>query len=188
MCTDVDWETKTVKGPSLHKVWIEMEKLVEKGLTKSIGVSNCSVMLFIERLADSTIKPVTNQIEVNPYLSQQSLVKFFQDYGCSITAYAPIGASGWTGNNLLDDPVLKEIAEKHNATAAQISLAWNISRGIAVIPKSVTKERIKLNFEALKIQLDEEDIERINALNCDRRNFDPEKWNEFDWVYTPIFR
>ena len=188
MCTDVDWENCVVKGPPLHDVWKEMEGLVEKGLTKSIGVSNCSVMMLIENLAGAKIKPVTNQIENNPYLSQVELVAFFKKFGVTTTAYAPMGASGWTGNNLLDDETLKEIAEKHNATPAQIALAWNLSRGIAVIPKSVTKERIKANFEAQNIKLDEEDIERINGLNINRRNFDPEKWNEFDWLYTPIFR
>ena len=190
MATDVDWETCEIKGPPLHEVWKNLEACYEKGLIKNIGVSNCSVMMFIEIYAGAKIKPATNQIEWNPYLSQQELVKFFQKFGCSITAYAPIGASGWTGNNLLDDVVIKEIAEKHNATTAQICLAWNHSRGIACIPKSVNKERMKLNIESQKITLDEEDIEKINGLNCNRRNFDPEIWDrpQDGWHYTPYFR
>lgn len=165
MATDVDWETCEIKGPPLHEVWKNLEDCYEKGLTKNIGVSNCSVALFIELCAGAKIKPATNQIECNPYLSQKELVTFFQKFGSSITAYAPLGASGWTGNNLLDDPVIKEIAEKYSATPAQISLAWNHSRGVACIPKSVTKERLKLNIESQKITLDEEDIQKIDSLN-----------------------
>ena len=132
MTTEIDNENGVVTGRPLHKVWEDMEGLVEKGLTKNIGVSNWSVMMLIEMLAGAKIKPVTNQIENNPYLSQTELVKFFQKFGVSITAYAPIGASGWTGNNLLDDEVIKEIAEKHSATPAQIALAWNLSRGVCL--------------------------------------------------------
>ena len=188
MTTEIDFEKCEITGRPLHKVWEDMEALVEKGLTKSIGVSNCSVMMLIELLAGAKIKPVTNQIENNPYLSQTELVTFFQKFGVSITAYAPIGNSGWTGNNLLDDEVIKEVAEKHSATPAQIALAWNQSRGVAVIPKSVTKERIKANFDSQSVKLDEEDIEKLNALNCNRRNFDPEQWDHLEFHRLPFFR
>lgn len=78
---------------------------------------------------------------------------------------------------MLDDEVIKEIAEKHSATSAQICLAWNIARSVIVIPKSVNKERMKLNIESQTITLEEEDIERINKLNINKRNFDPEIWD-----------
>ena len=190
MIPDVDWETWEIKGPPIHDVWKNLEDCYDKGLTKNIGVSNCSIMMFIEILAGAKIKPSTNQIECNPYFSQQELVKFSQKFGCSITAYASIGATGLTGNNLLDDPVIKEVAFKHNATPAQICLAWNLKRGIAWISKSVSKDRMKLNFESQKITLDEEDIEKINGLNCNKRNFDPEIWDnsEVGFHHNPYFR
>ena len=189
MITDVDFENWVIKGPPLHQVWKDMEELVEQGLIKSIGVSNCSVMMLINLLAGSKIKPVNNQIENNPYLSQNELVLFCQKFGVSITAYAPIGSPLRTNNNLINDEVIEEIAEKHNANPGQIALAWNISRGVGVIPKSISKERIKSNIEAQNIQLDEEDIERINALNWNKRSFDPETNKAFnEWHNLPYFR
>lgn len=187
--TDVDWETTEIKGPPMYEVWKQFEAIQEAGLSKSIGISNCTAMLFVDMVAGAKIRPVTNQIETNPYHSQQKLVDFTKKFGCTTTAYAPIGAAGFTGNDLLKDETLLAIAEKHNSTAAQIALAWNIARGVIVIPKSMTKERIKSNYEALDIKLDEEDIEKINALNGDKRHFNPEGWNypAYGWVKVPIF-
>lgn len=110
-------------------------------------------------------------------------------FGTNTTAYAPIGAAKWTGNDLLENKVLISIAEKHKATVPQICLAWNLHRNVVVIPKSTNKERIKLNFEALTIKLDEDDMAQIKEINKNRRNFDPAKWegDEFDWGASPIW-
>ena len=78
---------------------------------------------------------------------------------------------------MLEDEVLKSIAEKHSATVPQICLAWNLARNVSVIPKSTNYDRIKANFEAQKIVLDEEDLEKIGKLDKNRRNFDPKKWD-----------
>jgi len=187
--TDVDWDTYEIKGPPMHEVWTNMEKQVDAGLTKSIGVSNCNAMLFVDMLAGAKIKPVNNQIENNPHLAQKNLVEFTKKFGCTTTAYAPIGASGFTGYNMLDDETLKKIAEKHNASAAQIALAWNMQRGVIVIPKSMNKERIKENYEALSVDLSEEDVEEINKIDQGKRNFDPAGWDspEYGWKYAPMF-
>jgi alcohol dehydrogenase (NADP+) len=187
--TDVDWETFEIKGPPMHEVWSNMEKLVEQGLTKSIGISNCNAMLFVDMLAGAKIKPVTNQIETNPYFSQDKFIKFMDKFGVKTTAYAPIGASGFTGNDLLEDETLTRIAQNSTVTTAQLALAWNMARGVAVIPKSMSKERIKENFEALKITLDENLMNEIDALNRDKRAFNPEGWEapQYGWKFTPIF-
>ena len=189
-CTWVDWDNAKVEGPPLHQTWADMEKVHEAGLTKNIGVSNITAALFIDLLASAKVKPVTNQIENNPYLAQSDLVKFTEKFGCTTTAYAPIGAAGFTGGNLLEDPTLKEIAEKHSATPAQISLAWNMNRGVIVIPKSMTKERIQQNFEALDIKLDDSDIEKLDALDKGQRNFDPTGWDspQYGWKQVPYFK
>lgn len=188
--TDVDWDTYEIKGPSMYETWKELEIAKDEGKVKSIGISNCNNMLFVDICAGAKKhKPVMNQIECNPYFSQPKVVDFQGKFGTKITAYAPIGAAGFTGNNLLDDATLKEIAEKHSATVAQISLAWNMQRGVAVIPKSMTKERIQQNFDALDITLDEEDIEKIDGLNTDVRVFNPENWNypHLGWIKNPIY-
>jgi len=90
---------------------------------------------------------------------------------------------------MLDDETLKKIAEKHNASAAQIALAWNMQRGVIVIPKSMNKERIKENYEALSVDLSEEDVEEINKIDQGKRNFDPAGWDspEYGWKYAPMF-
>ena len=75
MATEVDWKTCEIKGPPVHEVWTHMETCHEKGLAKNIGVSNCSVAMFIEICAGAKVKPATNQIECNPYLSQKELVQ-----------------------------------------------------------------------------------------------------------------
>lgn len=161
--------------------------LVDSGFTKSIGVSNCNSQLYIDICAGARIRPVMNQIEIHPHLNQEKLVSFLRKFGCEFTAYAPLGAASFSGNNVLEDETLKEIAEKYNATPAQIALAWNMSRGIVVIPKSTKVERMKANFNALDIQLEQEDIERINALNKDARFNDPGNWDQHSWHYSPIF-
>ena len=89
---EVNWETKEIKPFPMHKVWAGMEALVKKGLTKSIGVSNCTVPQLIDLLAYAEIKPVTNQIELHPYLVQEDLVKLHQMFDITVTAYAPLGA------------------------------------------------------------------------------------------------
>lgn len=188
--TDVDWDNAEIKGPPMYEVWKGMEKVNEAGLTKSIGISNCNAMLFVDMLAGAKIKPVTNQIENNPHFAQTDLVKFMEKFGVTTTAYAPIGASGFTGNDLLKDDTMKAISEKHNATTAQISLAWNMKRGVIVIPKSMHKERIKENYEALSIQLDDDDMEKLNKLDQDKRKFNPIGWDapQYGWKYVPIFK
>ena len=188
--TDVDWETTEIKGPPMYKVWKDFEKVHEAGLTKSIGLSNCNNMLFVDIVAGAKIRPAINQIETNPYHSQQKLIDFQAKFGTKCTAYAPLGAKAFTGGDLLKDETLAAIAEKHSATTAQVALAWNIQRGVIVIPKSMTQERIKQNFEALDVTLDAEDIEKINGLNGDKRFFNPEEWNypDYGWINVPIFR
>lgn len=187
--TDIDWETHEIKGPSMYETWKQFEKVKEDGLTKSIGVSNCNNMLFVDICAGAKDRPVVNQVETNPHFSQQKLVDFQGKFGAKITAYAPMGAAGFTGNELLKDPVLAEVAEKHNATVAQIALAWNMQRGVIVIPKSMTHERIAENFNSLDVTLDEEDMEKINGINKDNRTFNPEDWDYpmYGWKKNPVF-
>lgn len=187
MVVDIDNETFEIKGPPFYLIWKDMEKLVELGLAKSIGVSNCSVMLYIDICAGAKIRPAVNQIEINPLISQTKIVGYLRKFGCEFTAYAPMGAASFTGNSLLDNETIKSIAEKYSATPAQICLAWNLSRGISVIPKSTNKLRMKQNFEALDLKLEEEDIETINGLNQNLRFFDPGNWDEYSWKFSPVF-
>lgn len=187
--TDVDWETFEVKGPSMYETWKQFEKVKEDGLVKSIGVSNANNMIFLDIVAGAKHKPVVNQVETHPYFRQQKLVDFQGKFGAKITAYAPIGAAAFTGSDLLKDETLTAIAEKHSATVAQVALAWNIARGVIVIPKTMTQERIQENFNALDITLDAEDLEKINSIDVDHRAFNPEDWDypEYGWKKNAMF-
>ena len=186
MITDYDFESYEIKGPPLHEVWKNMETLKEQGLIKSIGVSNWGVPMFIDLWATTKHKPAVNQIESNPVVAQSKLVGFTSKLGCVTTAYAPIEVTGFSGSSLLDHETLKQIADKHSVTTVQVSLAWNIARGVAVIPKSLTKERIKENFEALQLKLDDEDMSALSGLEDNSvREFNPESWK--GWNYLPYY-
>ncbi|XP_067656759.1 1,5-anhydro-D-fructose reductase-like isoform X1 [Haliotis asinina] len=159
------------------ETWKAMEPLLEKGLVRSIGVSNFNLEQM-ERLLKTDglkVKPVTNQIEVSPYLTNDELISFCKDRGVTITAYAPLGSADNPAFQsvkdrplVINDPVLQELGRKYGKTAAQVALRWGIQRNTSVIPKSVTPSRIKENIQILDFELTEDDMKVISNLN---RNF-----------------
>lgn len=160
----------------LKNTWDGMEGLVKKGLVKNIGTSNFSVSKLKTVMETSTIKPVMNQIEVHPFLQQDKLIDFCNSEDIKVTAFAPLGSFDRPAimkmeNEpiLIQQPIILEIAEKHNVTPAGVLLAWGVSRGICLIPKSTTPSRIEENLTATNITLDQEDIEKIQTLNLDYR-------------------
>lgn len=186
--TEIDFDNHKVVGPPMYKVWKDMEAMVDQGLTKSIGISNANCQMFVDILAGAKIPPVVNQIEVNPYFSQKDLCKFMKDYGVYTTAYAPLGSKQFTDSNLLEDEDLKKIADKHEATTAQVVLAWSMAKDHIVIPKSTNKDRVKQNFDALDLKLDNEEIETIDNFKQGKRGFDPKFLDEPEnnWKPAPL--
>ncbi|XP_031773914.1 LOW QUALITY PROTEIN: aldo-keto reductase family 1 member B1 [Apis florea] len=154
--------------------WKAMETLVTKGFTKNIGISNFNSEQVERILKICTIKPVTNQIECHPYLTQKKLSKFCKDRDILITAYSPLGSPDrpWAKPDdpkLLDDKKLSEVAKKYDKTPAQILIRYQLDRGHIVIPKSVTRSRIVENFEVFDFKLSSEDIEYIDSFDCNGR-------------------
>jgi len=149
--------------------WREMEKIYESGKAKAIGVCNFSIKLLEDLLKEAKIKPMVNQIELNPYLPQPKLVEFCQKNNIHVTAYSPLGSGGVP--SVLKEPILEEIAKKYNKTTAQVALSWNVQRGITVIPKSVRTQRIIENSQLFK--LDSSDIEKIATIKTRLRTCDP---------------
>ncbi|XP_071041148.1 aldo-keto reductase family 1 member A1 [Parasteatoda tepidariorum] len=159
----------------LTQTWKEMEKLVKKGLVKSIGLSNCNSQQ-IRRIYDSaTIKPAVLQVECHAYLPQFELQDFCKILGIAFTAYAPLGspyrAPGDEEVRLLDDPSLKPLCEKHGKTPAQVLLRYLIQRRIIVIPKSTNEKRLKENIDVFDFTLQEPDMDALKCIDRRRRYF-----------------
>ncbi|CAH1991523.1 unnamed protein product [Acanthoscelides obtectus] len=154
--------------------WKAMEAVQKKGLTHSIGVSNFNKKQLERVLANCTIAPVTNQIEVHPYLNQKKLIEFCKSKNIIVTAYSPLGSPDrpWAkpgDPQLLDDPKIKSLADKYKKTPAQIVLRYQVQRGCITIPKSVNRKRIEENFNIWDFQLTPQDIALIDTFDCNGR-------------------
>jgi aldehyde reductase len=150
--------------------WKEMEKAVELGLARSIGVSNFNSKQIDRVLAIAKIPPATNQIEIHPYLTNEKIVNFCRGKGIEITAYSPLGSADrpWATPDdpkLLEDPKLIELGKKYNKTAAQLVLRWSIQRQLIAIPKTVNKNRLLENADIFDFELTEEDMKYVNTFN-----------------------
>ncbi|KAL7753969.1 hypothetical protein RI367_000902 [Sorochytrium milnesiophthora] len=146
----------------VKETWQAMEKLVEQGKVKQIGVSNFSIASLKHLLEYAKIKPAVNQVECHPYLPQNDLIQFCHEQNIVVTAYSPLG-SGNDNPKLLDDPVIKSLAEKYKTSTGQICISWAIQRGTAVIPKSTNPERIRSNMQ--HVQLEQSDMDKLNNLH-----------------------
>ncbi|CAB3373312.1 Hypothetical predicted protein [Cloeon dipterum] len=150
--------------------WKAMEKLVEKKLVRSIGVSNFNEKQIDRILENCTIKPVTNQVECHPYFNQKSLSDHCANKGIILTAYSPFASPdrSWASPDepkLLEDPALVAVAKKYNKTVANILLRYQIERGHITIPKSVSPDRITQNKHIFDFKMEPSDISHIEKLN-----------------------
>lgn len=141
------------------------EKIRADGRAKSIGVSNFLPEHLEQLLAETSVVPAVNQIELHPHLQQRAAREFHAEQGIATEAWSPLGQ----GKGLLEVPAIVAIARKHGRTPAQAVLRWHIQLGNVVIPKSVTPSRIKENIDVFGFELDPEDMAAISALNEDRR-------------------
>ncbi|MBN6886454.1 methylglyoxal/glyoxal reductase [Cytobacillus horneckiae] len=145
--------------------WQALETIYNEGKVRAIGVSNFQITHLHQLLNDFEVKPVINQIELHPFLTQAALRNFCADNNIRVEAWSPLMAG-----ELLENPQLKKIAERYNKTIAQIILSWDIQHGIITIPKSVTESRIKENSEIFDFELTKEEVKAIDALNKDKRS------------------
>lgn len=146
--------------------WRALEKLYSDGKVKAIGVSNFTTD-YLDRLMDeSTIIPAVNQIELHPHLSQVELREYCKQYGIAVESYSPLGGAG---GKLLNEPVLRSIGEQYNKSPAQVVIRWHIQNDLIVIPKSVTPERIRQNIDVFDFELNDQDMQSINDLDCNER-------------------
>lgn len=151
--------------------WSAMERLVDRGLCRNIGVANFSVKKLTDLNAQSRIKPAVNQIEMHPYLQQNALHDYCAANEIVVTAYSPFGSRDRAPHqkqenepDLFADPVIRAIAQERSVTPAQIILSWLLGRGVATVPKSVNRERIAQNLAAESLVLDTREAQRIAAI------------------------
>jgi alcohol dehydrogenase (NADP+) len=163
-----------------------MEKCLESGKIKAIGVSNFSKGELERLLKETSVVPAAHQIELHPWLQQNSFTDWHKQKGIHVTQYSPFGNqneiydSGKDLGKLMDDPALVDIGKKHGKSGAQVALAWGIAKGHSVIPKSKTEHRIKANLEG-DFKLPEEDVKKIDTIDKKLRFNDPS--GNFQWNF-----
>lgn len=142
--------------------WRAMEGMLRDGRVRAIGVSNHQPDRVMDLIVHNEVVPAVNQIEVHPFQQQVEAHAFLQENGIQIQAWAPFAEGR---NDMFTNPVLEEIAGKHGKTVAQVILRWQIQRGVAVIPKSVRRERIEENVNVFDFELAPEEMESIATLD-----------------------
>jgi diketogulonate reductase-like aldo/keto reductase len=154
-----------VPGRDLYlETWETLCSFREEGSVRSIGVSNFQIE-HLERIIDATgVVPSVNQIELHPRLQQAELRRFHAEHGILTEAWSPLGKG-----ELLDDPVIEEIASGHERTPAQVVLRWHVQLGNVVIPKSVTPSRIEENIQVFDFELTGDEMRRLGDLDRGER-------------------
>lgn len=139
-----------------------MEKYVEMGKIRSIGLSNWYVEELEEFLPQITITPALIQNEIHPYYQENDVIPYIQEKGIVVEGWYPFGGRGHT-RELFNDETIVEIANNHNVTSAQVILRWNLQKGVVVIPGSSNPDHIKENTEIYDFELSEEEMDKINS-------------------------
>lgn len=151
-----------------YGAWRALEDLYEEGKLKAIGISNFYPDRMIDIYSFNRIKPMINQIEINPFNQQIEAFKWMKKYDVVTEAWAPF-AEGI--NDIFSNQTIAEIGKKYNKSVAQVILRWHIQRGIVVIPKSVHTERMKQNFDLFDFNLSEQDMKMIESIDTKKSPF-----------------
>jgi 2,5-diketo-D-gluconate reductase A len=173
----IHWPLPTLYDGDFVSTWRTLEEFKADGRARSIGVSNFEVE-HLERLAAETeVVPAVNQVELHPYLLNEDVRRYDESHGIATEAWSPLKQG-----EVLDDPLIAEIAETVDRTPAQVVLRWHIQRGNIIFPKSVTPERMRENFELFDFELEPGDVERINSLDRGETGRNGPHPNRFDYV------
>ena len=173
----IHWPLPTLYDGDFVSTWKTLEEFRADGRARSIGVSNFEVE-HLERLAaEADVVPAINQIELHPYLLNEAVRGYGESHGIATEAWSPLKQG-----EVLEDPVIVEIAEKVGRTPAQVVLRWHLQRGNIVFPKSVTPERMRENFELFDFELGPGGVERINSLDRGEAGRNGPHPDRFDYV------
>lgn len=138
-----------ITSSSIKICALAMEKLVDDGLVKHIGVANFPAILLHDMLSYARIPPAVNQVEIHPYNQQTQLLEFCHSRNIVVQAYSPLGSPGYKESRepeVLSDPILKEIANKHEISVAQLCILWSLQRGCHLIAKSSNAQHMEENL------------------------------------------
>ncbi|KAL2623681.1 hypothetical protein R1flu_003886 [Riccia fluitans] len=170
ICLSEDASSPPKKGQVLPfdtvGVWREMEKLVEQKLVRDIGVSNFTVKKLEHLLANSTIKPSVNQVEMHPSWRNDNVLNYCKKENIHVTAYSPLGSSS---TDLFHAEEVIQTSEKVGKTPGEIMIRWLIQRGVSTIPKSSNKERIKENMRVFDFKIPDEDMQKLSSVPTQKR-------------------
>lgn len=171
-----------------YGAWRAMEELYREGRIRAIGVSNFPSDRIIDLCYTAAIKPMVNQLELHPFYQRADELAILHEYGIVAQAWAPF-AEGMNG--MFTNMVLKEIAEAHGQSVAQVILRWNVQRGVSVIPKSVHRSRMEENIAIWDFELSSEDMRKISMLDLARpQMLDTRKPSEvhrlFNYLENPV--
>ncbi|NQX61669.1 aldo/keto reductase [Paenibacillus qinlingensis] len=146
------------------EAWRALETLYKEGRVKAIGVSNFQIHHLEDVMGSGSIKPMVNQVELHPLLAQTDLHDFCKKHGIQLEAWSPL-----MQGQLLENPVLSEIAAQYGKSIAQVILRWDLQRGIVTIPKSTKEHRILENGSIFDFELTNEDMAAISGMNQNLR-------------------
>ncbi|ENH97750.1 aldo/keto reductase family oxidoreductase [Gracilibacillus halophilus YIM-C55.5] len=153
--------------------WKAMEKLYHDGKIRAIGVSNFKEHHLDDLLQEADVVPMVNQVEYHPHLTQKSLHDYCKKHQIQLEAWSPLKQG-----EILSEPVLKEIAERHGKSPAQVILRWDLQNEVVTIPKSVKQHRIHENADVFDFELSQQEVDQLNQLNKDERvGPDPDEMN-----------
>lgn len=161
----IHWPNPTI---SVRETWNAMEQLAEEGYVENIGVSNFSAyqLSAVKHIADVPV--AVNQIEYNPLYARSELLEYCRDTNVVVEAAAPFGRG-----KVFDHQTVREVAEKHDRSPAQVALRWAIEKDIVVLPKSSSPDHIRSNFELFDWELDTTDHEKLDGIEVSDPAYDP---------------
>jgi len=176
------------------ETWEAMLEAKKEGLIKHAGVSNFSIKKLKDLSSKTDHAPEMNQVELHPYLQQDDMLSYCRDNNILVTAYSPLGSSDRPDAlkaddepSLLENEVINEIADKHDATPAQVLIKWAVERDTIVIPKSTNAGRIEENLKSAQLNLDDEDMAKIKSLDKHYRYLDGKVFETESNMYRDIF-
>lgn len=162
----------------IEETWKILEEYVDKGKIRSIGLSNFNPHHIDSLLLYARIRPVINQIEIHPYMTQQANVDFNFGKDIQVEAWGPIGQGT---NGVLNDPTIEEIARRYNKSVAQVILRWHMQRGLITIPRCDNDDYTDENLCIYDFELSSKEMETISGLNRNLRTYEKNDPDNFPW-------